>query len=180
MGISAFLFSSAYALARLISTDPNPFQASRLQRMASGSMLKETRLALCCRLWRATETLMSIQKQRIFGISSLASVALVIFAHSADAADVGLITKLSSHSAKDTVERFESAVRAKVWIVFTEIDHAGAAKQVGLDMKPRPLFCLATQNSARRRCRRAGHWLSIILLRLLFERMIMERFGSLI
>src|SRR3954452_7785594 len=100
MGISAFLFSSAYALARLISTDPNPFQASRLQRMASGSMLKETRLALCCRLWRATETLMSIQKQRIFGISSLASVALVIFAHAADAADVGLITKLSSHSAR--------------------------------------------------------------------------------
>ena len=123
---------------------------------------------------------MSIQKQRVFHVSNLAIVALIIGPHAASAAEAGLTTKMSSHSAKETVERFESAVKAKGWIVFTEIDHAGAAKQVGLDMKPRPLFCLATQNSARRRCRRAGHWLSIILLRLLFGRMIMERFGSLI
>jgi uncharacterized protein (DUF302 family) len=80
---------------------------------------------------------MSIQKQRVFHVSNLAIVALIFGPHAAGAAEAGLTTKMSSHSAKETVERFESAVKAKGWIVFTEIDHAGAAKQVGLDMKPR-------------------------------------------
>jgi uncharacterized protein (DUF302 family) len=56
---------------------------------------------------------------------------------SAPAADAGLITKASEHSVRETIERFESAVKSKGWIVFTEIDHAAAAKQAGLDLKAR-------------------------------------------
>src|SRR5712691_10154710 len=52
-------------------------------------------------------------------------------------AESGLITKPSNHSVGEAVERFENAIKSKGWIVFTEIDHAVAVKQVGLDMKPR-------------------------------------------
>jgi hypothetical protein len=62
---------------------------------------------------------MSIQKQRVFHVSNLAIVALIFGPHAAGAAEAGLNTKMSSHSAKETVERFESAVKAKGWIVFT-------------------------------------------------------------
>ncbi len=58
-------------------------------------------------------------------------------------ADNGLITKASKHSVKDTTEKFESAIKAKAaggWMVFTKIDHAAAAKEAGLEMKPRTLI----------------------------------------
>jgi uncharacterized protein (DUF302 family) len=56
------------------------------------------------------------------------------------AAESGLISKPSSHSVQETVERFERAIKAKGangWMVFTEIDHAAAAGQNGLALKPR-------------------------------------------
>jgi uncharacterized protein (DUF302 family) len=52
----------------------------------------------------------------------------------------GLITKPSNYSVKETVERFEQAVKAKSangWMIFTEIDHADAASKNGLTLKPR-------------------------------------------
>ena len=55
-------------------------------------------------------------------------------------ADDGIITKSSSHSVKDTISRFEAAVKAREgagFIVFTEIDHAAAGKKFGIDMRPR-------------------------------------------
>ena len=58
-------------------------------------------------------------------------------------ADNGLITKASKHSVKDTTEKFESAIKAKAaggWVVFTKIDHAAAAKEAGLEMRPRTLI----------------------------------------
>ena len=51
--------------------------------------------------------------------------------------DAGLITKPSKCSVPDTIERFEVAVNAKGWIVFTELDHAAAATKVGLQLRPR-------------------------------------------
>jgi uncharacterized protein (DUF302 family) len=72
--------------------------------------------------------------------ATLAIFALATASQPAGAADAGLITKASNHSAKETIERFESAVKSKGWIIFTEIDHAGAAKQAGLDMKPRTVI----------------------------------------
>jgi uncharacterized protein (DUF302 family) len=56
------------------------------------------------------------------------------------AAETGIIAKSSNYSARETIQRFESAVKAKAangWIVFTEIDHAAAAQKAGLDLKPR-------------------------------------------
>ena len=61
------------------------------------------------------------------------------------AADDGLITKSSHYSAKEAVERFEAAIKAREaagFIVFTEIDHAAAAKKFGLDMRPRTVVVL--------------------------------------
>lgn len=52
----------------------------------------------------------------------------------------GLITRPSNHSVKETLERFEQAVKAKSatgWMIFTEIDHADAASKSGLTLKPR-------------------------------------------
>ena len=60
--------------------------------------------------------------------------------HSVLAAESGLITKPSNYSVQETIERFEQAVKAKGadgWTVFTEIDHATAASQNGLTLRPR-------------------------------------------
>ena len=77
---------------------------------------------------------------RLCGLAALLAVGLLISAQASRAADAGLVTKSSNHPAKETIERFENAVKSKGWVVFTEIDHAAAAKQVGLDMKPRTVI----------------------------------------
>jgi uncharacterized protein (DUF302 family) len=59
------------------------------------------------------------------------------------AADDGLITKPSKFSVEETVARFEAAVKQKEaagFTVFTEIDHAAAAKKFGLEMRPRTVI----------------------------------------
>ena len=59
------------------------------------------------------------------------------------AADNGLITLESKLPVKDTIEKFEAAIKAKAaagWIVFTQIDHAAAAKAAGIEMKPRTVI----------------------------------------
>ena len=70
-------------------------------------------------------------------LASLAlAVAICATAASADAADDGLITKASKYSVKETVTRFEAAVKEKEaagFTVFAEIDHSAAAKKFGLD-----------------------------------------------
>jgi uncharacterized protein (DUF302 family) len=77
-------------------------------------------------------------------LASLAlSLALCGIAATARAADDGLITKPSNYSVKETVTRFEAAVKEKEaagFVVFTEIDHAAAAKKFGLDMRPRTVI----------------------------------------
>lgn len=71
------------------------------------------------------------------------ALALCVLATTALAADDGLITKASKYSVKETIERFEAAVKAREaagFTVFTEIDHAAAAKKFGLDMRPRTVI----------------------------------------
>ena len=79
-----------------------------------------------------------------YGLASLVlSLAICARAATAGAADDGLITKPSNHSVKETVTRFEDAVKqreAAGFVVFTEIDHAAAAKIFGLDMRPRTVI----------------------------------------
>jgi uncharacterized protein (DUF302 family) len=74
---------------------------------------------------------------------SILAAALAVLTTMTAAADSGLITKASRYSVKDTVERFEAAVRrrqADGYMVFTQIDHAAAARTVGLAMLPRTVI----------------------------------------
>ena len=78
-----------------------------------------------------------------------ASLLVCVTAVKTYAADEGLITKPSKYSAKETVARFEAAVKqreAAGFIVFTEIDHADAAKKFGLEMP----YCHHIWQSKRR------------------------------
>jgi uncharacterized protein (DUF302 family) len=71
------------------------------------------------------------------------SLAICMGPATAHAAEDGLITKPSKYSVEETVARFEAAVRqreAAGFTVFTEIDHAAAARKFGLDMRPRTLI----------------------------------------
>jgi uncharacterized protein (DUF302 family) len=84
---------------------------------------------------------MSFKKR---ALASLAlSLAMCVGLGTVHAADDGLITKPSKYSVEETVTRFEAAVRQKEaagFTVFTEIDHAAAAKRFGLDMRPRTVI----------------------------------------
>jgi uncharacterized protein (DUF302 family) len=82
-------------------------------------------------------------KRHHYIIFALVAALCIIPPFAAQAADNGLVTKLSNQSVKETVERFERAVMVKQtdgWIVFTEIDHAGAASKQGLTLAPRTLI----------------------------------------
>ena len=81
-----------------------------------------------------------ILKQRILTALVLSLVGCASAAH---AADDGLITKPSRYLVSETVLRFEAAIKEKEaagFTVFTEIDHAAAAKKFGLDMRPRTVI----------------------------------------
>src|SRR5262245_31837316 len=74
-------------------------------------------------------------------ISAIVMGAVALFwLGDARSAGFGLITKPSNYSVQETAQRFEDGVRSKGWIVFTEIDHAAAAKAVDLEMKPRTVI----------------------------------------
>ncbi|BFU96277.1 MAG: Conserved exported protein [Nitrospira sp.] len=55
-------------------------------------------------------------------------------------AESNLVTKPSHYSVAETIDRIEQAVTAKGMKVFTRIDHAGEAKNVGLTMRPTQLL----------------------------------------
>jgi len=76
-------------------------------------------------------------------VSLALSLAICTAPAIAHAADEGVITKPSKYSVQETVARFEAAVRQKEaagFTVFTEIDHAAAARKFGLEMRPRTLI----------------------------------------
>ena len=76
-------------------------------------------------------------------VTGLALLFGLSFANTALAADNGLITEPSRYSVKETVARFKAAVKEKEslgFMVFTEIDHAAAAKKFGLEMRPRSVI----------------------------------------
>ena len=70
----------------------------------------------------------------------LLAVSSLLLPPLALAAESGLLTKPSQHSVQETIDRFERAVKAKGWVVFTELDHAAAAAKVGLDLRPRTVI----------------------------------------
>ncbi len=54
---------------------------------------------------------------------------------SAQAAE-GLITKTSSHSVKETMDKFENIVKDKGFNIAARVNHAAAAIQSGLTLRP--------------------------------------------
>lgn len=56
---------------------------------------------------------------------------------SGQAQEAGLVTKPSAHGTRTTLDRFAAAVREAGWVVFTEIDHAAAARDVGMTLRAR-------------------------------------------
>ncbi len=52
----------------------------------------------------------------------------------------GLITMRSSYGPNDTMNRLETAVKAKGMTVFARIDHAAGAIEVGLSLRPTELL----------------------------------------
>lgn len=52
------------------------------------------------------------------------------------AADAGLVTSPSAHSANETVERLKSLLAQRGIQVFADIDHAAGAEKVGLSLRP--------------------------------------------
>jgi len=77
------------------------------------------------------------QYRNLCGVTAVLLLAASLFAAPAVAEESGLITKASKYGAKETIQRFEEAIKSKGWVVFSEIDHAGAAKQFGIEMKAR-------------------------------------------
>lgn len=67
------------------------------------------------------------------------SIGLALAAPAA-AQDPGLVTRVSAHDVRTTIDRFVAAVREANWVVFTEIDHAAAAQSVGLVLRPRTVI----------------------------------------
>jgi len=70
-------------------------------------------------------------------------VALAMYSVGASGGNDGLITKPSKYSVKQTIDNFEAAINAQAtggWVVFNRIDHAAAAKNAGLDMRPRTVI----------------------------------------
>ena len=52
----------------------------------------------------------------------------------------GLTTISSQHSVKATIDRLESAAKAKGMTIFARVDHAAGATSVGLSLRPTELL----------------------------------------
>lgn len=65
-----------------------------------------------------------------------ASLALYFLAAPSKAQDNGLKTIAASQNAAAAISQLESAIRASGMKVFAKVDHAAAAKEVGLKMPP--------------------------------------------
>ena len=75
----------------------------------------------------------------LLAVASMVLLAMTAISPVA-AAESGLITKPSNYSVAQTIQRFENAVKAGGWVVFTELDHAAAASQFGLTLRPRTVI----------------------------------------
>ena len=74
---------------------------------------------------------------RIFRLAGLFVLALLTGV--AGAAE-GLITVKSPHGVKETLDRFESAAKARGLNVFLRLDHAAGAQKIGKTLRPTELL----------------------------------------
>lgn len=68
-----------------------------------------------------------------------ASLVSMLFFSSVALAGEGVISLKSAHSAGDTAQRLENALKSKGMTVFARIDHAAGAKSVGKELRPTEL-----------------------------------------
>jgi len=66
-------------------------------------------------------------------------LALVLMASAATAAE-GLVSVKSPYGVKETLDRFESAAKAKGLNVFLRLDHAAGAQKIGKTLRPTELL----------------------------------------
>jgi hypothetical protein len=81
---------------------------------------------------------------------TIMAVVVLMMSCSPILADSGLITKPSKHTVQKTVDKFEAAIKSKAaggWMVFSRIDHAAAAKDAGLEMRPRTVIIFGNPRS---------------------------------
>lgn len=64
---------------------------------------------------------------------AIAILAFLMTSVSAAAAE-GLVTKASSHSVDETLDRLEAGLKERGFIIFARLDHAAAAQSMGLKM----------------------------------------------
>jgi uncharacterized protein (DUF302 family) len=74
----------------------------------------------------------------------------------ASTADPGFVTKPSSYSVQETIERFENAVKAKGQIVFGRVDHAEAAAKYGIEFRPHTTVLFGRPQNGTPLMRQAG------------------------
>ena len=75
--------------------------------------------------------------------NAIVAAILLVMSSSPGFADNGLITKPSKYTVQETIEKFEAAIKSKAsagWVIFSRIDHAAAAKDAGLEMRPRTVI----------------------------------------
>ena len=59
----------------------------------------------------------------------------------------GIVSKASSYSVPETLDRLENVIRAKGISIFTVIDHSGEAERVGLKMQEAKLLIFGSPKS---------------------------------
>ena len=59
----------------------------------------------------------------------------------------GLTTIVSSYEPKDTMDRFEAALKAQGLTIFARIDHAAGAAEAGLPLRPTELLIFGNAKS---------------------------------
>lgn len=75
--------------------------------------------------------------KRIFRLAVLALFSLIsLHGYAAD----GLVALKSPHGVKDTIDRLESAAKARGLNVFLRVDHAAGAKKIGKDLRSTELL----------------------------------------
>jgi len=72
-------------------------------------------------------------------MKKLLPLLLMLFVTGIAQANNGLVSVKSAHDVKTTADRFEAVLKKKGMTVFTRIDHAKAAKSVGIDLRPTEL-----------------------------------------
>jgi uncharacterized protein (DUF302 family) len=62
------------------------------------------------------------------------AIAVFLLSLASASATEGLVTKPSTHSVDETLDRLEAALKERGLIIFTRLDHAAAAQAMGLKM----------------------------------------------